>query len=122
MKALLPVNSERTSHPLETILVNASRIGQSYGVNLPIVVAKVKVKLISDCEWSLYVEECGSKTPLLNDEDVKASNKKVDLLETLGHPLILFGYQKLCFYSSNGLVSAVSFIDVSSKAIEDSTH
>ena len=95
MKALLAVCSEKSTHPLETVLVNGSRIRQLYCSNLQIVVEKVRVKLERGCEWDLYIEERRVKTYLLNEKDVKECDKKVDLLEILGHPLILFCYQNL---------------------------
>ncbi|MCH2057496.1 MAG: hypothetical protein MK214_12995 [Thalassotalea sp.] len=38
MKALLPVCSEKSTHPLETVLVNGSRIRQLYCPNLLFIV------------------------------------------------------------------------------------
>ena len=120
MKPLFAVNSSLSNTPNELVLVNASKIGQLYELPLPLVISKVNIRLEVDSEWSLFVEENGSKTPLINDEDVKALGSKVDLLEVLGHALILFKHQKLCFYSSYELAGAVCFIDVSSEAFKDS--
>jgi len=95
----IPAHERRGLNGL--VLIDISRLAYSYGLanDRPVVVIKTSLSGDFSDGWCCYLEEFGTRTILLKsaDTDISPDSANIDLIELLGHGLMVMPQQKLIF-------------------------
>lgn len=94
-EALIALPSLPGDWPHEIILLDSKWLSFHRGINGPITIAKTKFSIESGSSWTAIIVDGSNTLILASSDELGSTDSSINLIEVLGHRLILMPWQSL---------------------------
>lgn len=94
-EALIALPSLPGDRPHEIILLDSKWLAFHRGINGPVTIAKTKFSIVSGSSWTAIIVDGLNTLILASSDELGSTDSSINLIEVLGHRLILMPWQSL---------------------------
>jgi hypothetical protein len=111
-EALIALPSLPGDWPHQIILLDSKWLAFHRGINGPITIAKTKFSIENGTSWTAIIVDGSNSLILASSDELGSNNSSINLIEVLGHRLIVMPWQSLIIQLDEpALMQATCFIE-----------
>ncbi len=111
-EALIALPSRPGDWPNEIVLLDSKWLAFHRGINSPITIAKTKFSIENGSSWTAIIVDGPNSLILASSDELGSNNSSINLIEVLGHRLIVMPWQSLIIQLDEpALMQATCFIE-----------